>query len=122
MGGVLLGKFMGKILGCPFAIALILDWKQVLSCIKWAPSNPRAHSLPQESIYWSAFLNNQLAYQEPGKTYLSKTDIRQIDDVVDDQRHLLTIPTIWIRHASQASLAKNSGDITTFSASSSTFT
>ena len=33
---VLLGKFMGKILGCPFATATILDWKQVLSRIKWA--------------------------------------------------------------------------------------
>ena len=51
---VLLGKFMGKIPGCPFATALILDWKEVFFCIKWVPPNLRANSLHQESLYWSA--------------------------------------------------------------------
>ena len=50
--------------GCPFATTLLLDWKQVLSCIKWAPPNPRANSFLQEIIYWSAVFDNPFACQE----------------------------------------------------------
>ena len=84
---------MGKIPRCPFATALILDWKEVHFRIKWAPHNPRANSLHQESLYWSVVFDNPLACQEPIKAYnLSKMDIREIDYVVDDQGHLLTFP------------------------------
>ena len=37
---LLIGKFMGKIPGCPFALTLIQDWKEVLSNVKWDPVNP----------------------------------------------------------------------------------
>ena len=48
---LLLGKFMGKIPGCPFASAFIQDWKEVLSIVKWDPVNPHANSLRAESIF-----------------------------------------------------------------------
>ena len=74
---LLLGKFMGKIPSCPFAFALIQQWKQIRSHVKWDPSNPNANSLHIESLYWSVVFYSLLACQEPIKAYnLSKMGIR----------------------------------------------
>lgn len=84
---VVLGKFQGRISGCPLSTSLLQDWKQVLSSLKWSPDNVHfSNSLRQESIHWSAVFITPLALQEPIRAYnLMKLGIRKVEDVIDDQ-------------------------------------
>ena len=79
---LLLVKFMEKIPHCPFASALIHDWKEVLSNIKWDPANPHTNYLRGESIFWRAIFDPSLACQEPVRSYnLSKMGVKCIANV-----------------------------------------
>ena len=94
---LLLGKFMGEI---PSFFCIYTDSRLEASPphVKWDPSNPNANFLHSESLYQSAVFYSLLACQEPVKAYnLSKMGIRYIEDVVDDQGHILSFPQIMAK-------------------------
>ncbi|MCO5586233.1 hypothetical protein L7F22_040172 [Adiantum nelumboides] len=91
---VVLGCFEGTIPGCPHSTRLILDWKHVLSQIKWSGrSSLDGNSLRKESLHWSAVFPFPLAVTQPVKAYnLMKMGIRCIEDVVDQNGCVLSFP------------------------------
>ncbi|KAI5072123.1 hypothetical protein GOP47_0012229 [Adiantum capillus-veneris] len=93
---VALGRFEGTIPGCPHSTRLILDWKHVLSQIKWSGrSSLNGNSLRKESLHWSAVFPFPLAVTQPVKAYnLMKMGIRRIEDVVDENGCVLSFPRV----------------------------
>lgn len=95
---VVVGKYKGKILGCPYSTHLIQDWRQW--CLKF---NSREDDHHRATLFkrkdWSAVFEQPLALQEPIKAYnLMKLGIRYIDDIVDHEAQVLSFPAACCKY------------------------